>query len=368
MKLIVIGAGVGGLAAARGLRAAGHEVEVYERAPAPRTGGAAVTLWSNGTGILDELGVSLDGVGAPIDVLEQRTADGRRTTRVDVARAARRFGRPHVSLPRRRLLERLADGQPDPVFGKAAVRVSGDGRRVEFADGSTASADAVIGADGHRSAVRDTVWGGDPTVPSGWTTWQGLAPVPIGVTSGREGLVIVGREGMCGLMPAGEGLLQWWFDIRDAPSEPSTAELRRRFGDWASPVPELLDAVADEPVDAFPHHRQPVRRSWGAGHCTLVGDAAHTMPPTQAQGANQALEDAWALTVALRDAHGDVPETLRRYERTRSKRANRAVRAAGTQLTDRPGSLLMGRLTPDGLMSRAYTRWLLTISDYLRAA
>ncbi len=162
------------------LRADGHEVTVAEEAAALRTGGAAVTLWSNGTGILRDLGVSLDGVGAPIDVLEQRDADGRRLVSVDVARAARVHGHPHVCLPRRRLLERLMDALPDGVveFGRACTGVSQEGGTVRagFADGSVGEADLVVGADGRRSVVRDQLWGGDPAEPTGWGTWQGSGP------------------------------------------------------------------------------------------------------------------------------------------------------------------------------------------------
>ncbi|MGH3155487.1 MAG: FAD-dependent oxidoreductase, partial [Streptosporangiaceae bacterium] len=85
MKVLIIGAGIGGLAAARALLADGHQAVVFEQAPGLRRTGAAVTLWSNGTGILGELGVSLDGVGAPIDVLETRDHRGQVLASVDVA-------------------------------------------------------------------------------------------------------------------------------------------------------------------------------------------------------------------------------------------------------------------------------------------
>lgn len=373
MRVLVIGAGVGGLGAARALLAAGHEVGVYERAPALRTGGAALTLWSNGTGILDELGVAVADAGAEIDVLEQRGEDGRLLISVDVARAAAAYGHPHVSLPRRRLLERLADGLPPGTvaFDRAcaAIEQDGDTVRARFRDGTVAEGDLLVGADGHRSVVRSQLWGGDPTEPTGWVTWQGLGPMPTDVTSSRRGVMVVGRAGMCGLMPAGHGLLQWWFDVRRPPGEPvpssPLAELRRRFGHWAAPVRDVLAAADDADVEFFPHHRHRVPRRWGSGRATLVGDAAHTMPPTQAQGANQALEDAWALAAALR-APSDLPSALREYERARSRRAARVARLAGREVTDRYGPML-SRLTPDALVSRFHTHWLRRISDYLAA-
>ncbi|HEX3490413.1 MAG TPA: FAD-dependent monooxygenase [Streptosporangiaceae bacterium] len=384
MRVLIIGAGIGGLAAARALLADGHEVAVFEQAEGLRRTGAAVTLWSNGTGILGELGVSLDGAGAPIDTLQSRDQHGKVLASVDVGRAAVFYGHPHICLPRRRLLERLADGLPDDLieFGRACTGVAQDGAQVRatFAGGRTAVGDVLIGADGRGSVVRDQLWGGDPAELTGWATWQGISPVPIDITSSRCGVMIAGRGGTCGLMPCGEGLLQWWFDQRWSPGTPEPAsivtELRQRFGGWAAPVPEVLAAVTDEDTGFFPHYRQRVPRAWGTGPMTVIGDAAHSMPPTRAQGANQALEDAWALARALRRAAGmpaagmpaaSATAALRAFEQERAPRVSVVARQAGTEDINSRGGALMARLVPSGLAARYYTRFLGQISSYLAA-
>ncbi|GAA1987031.1 NAD(P)/FAD-dependent oxidoreductase [Catenulispora subtropica] len=372
MRILVIGAGIGGLAAAHALNREGHDVTVVERAPELRTSGAALTLWSNGTGVLADLGIATDGLGAPVDALEQRTFDSRVLLRLDIARAEERYGHPNISMPRRNLVRRLASALPEGtvVFGRQVTSVEQDADKAPavLADGSTAEADLVIGADGYRSVVRKHVWGSDPLQPSGWATWQGLSRITLETTTSMCGLMILGPEGFCGLMPAGDGLLQWWFDLRQTPDEPRpdspVAMLRKRFGHWSSPVDALLDAVTDEDVEYFAHYGHKIPRVWSKGRVTVLGDAAHTMPPTVAQGGNQALEDAWALAQALRKTPGDLAAALADYERSRARPAAYAARLAGSEMTDRYLPTFY-RMTPDRLMSRYYTYFLRRVSTFL---
>jgi FAD-dependent urate hydroxylase len=351
---------VGGLALAQGLRAGGHQVVVIEEAPALRTSGAAISIWFNGAAALNRLGVSLDGLGARIDRLEQRTVEGRVMFDLDAARLARRFGVAAVTVPRRRLLERLAiDLDRDLWFGRGVRSVRpGDGRAVVgLDDGEIVEADLVIGADGAHSVVRSVFSPGGPAAPTGWVAFQGLSALPLPLTAGTKAVTIVGQGGYCGLMPAGEGLLQWWFHHRAPPERPpgQLADLlRERYRRWPDPVPQLLATITDDDIEHWPYVRHRVPRTFVRPGVALIGDAVHAMPPSLAQGASLTLEDAWVLVRELARV-ADPAAAPRSYQRQRRWRATLVSYVAGTKVAQNADAALF-RLTapPPGALNWAY--------------
>lgn len=371
MKVLIAGAGVGGLALARGLVAGGHEVSVLERSTGLREGGAAVTIFSNGAAALAALGAPLDGVGGVVEELRFCTDGGQLTAAIDLRLMSRRTGYGVTTVSRRQLIELLARELPTDVvrFGRGIEDVVARPDGVEAVDsqGDWHRADLLVGADGVMSRVRRLI---DETVaePTGWATWQGLQPLPIEVAAGTYGRFQVGPAGFCGLMPAGRGLVQWWFDTpwtaAESPSDPVNW-LRERFQHYADPVPRVLAAITE--AGLYPHALHRVPQVWGLDRTTLVGDAAHAFPPTLAQGANQTLEDAWLLSRALARP-GDPAAALRRYEQRRARRVRQVSRLAATELTNRPPHPMVRRLAgvvPSGVMSRAYLAMLRRWSSIL---
>ncbi|MFD0475200.1 FAD-dependent oxidoreductase [Nonomuraea thailandensis] len=182
MRVLIVGAGIAGVAAARGFLAAGHEVTVLERSPALRETGYAIMIWHNGTTVLRDLGVRMDGAGQRLDAVELRSSQGRRVMVMDLERLAADFGAPVISLPRRVLLDRLAEGLPAGIFrfGARFAKLHDDGRsvRAETEDGAQYTADLLIGADGVNSQVRTALFGPRPARPTGTATWQGLIKAP----------------------------------------------------------------------------------------------------------------------------------------------------------------------------------------------
>ena len=377
LRVLVVGAGVGGISIARGLLRDGHDVTVFERRPDVKAGGGAVTIWSNGSTVLGQLGVDMDGAGQPLSTVRVVTATGRRVTTVDLTAIVDRLGAPVRMVPRRVLLERLLEGFPvDRIRCNAraiGVVSTQNGVRLEFEDGSSAEGDLLIGADGLHSKVRDIV-GAQPAEPTGWCSWQGLVTLPH-VADKHVAQMIIGEHGNIGLWPAGGSDVQWWFDLPWSPDFVRPGRpidmIRSNFKGWSDSADRVLATLTDEDLarSPFPHFRHPIPRP-GQGAVTLLGDAAHTMPPTLAQGTNQALLDTMVLCKALSDFvegcngmgsnNRDLSSALRWYENTRRRRV-KAVSWVTTLQVSRSESALR----PAAMISDRFMTWALT--TFLRA-
>ena len=161
LRILVVGAGVGGISVARGLLRDGHHVTVFEQRPDARAGGGAVTIWPNGATVLEQLGVDMDGAGQLLSTVRVVTSAGRPLVALDLTAIVDRLGASVRMVPRRVLLERLLAGFPtDHIqYDRRAAKVAStpDGVRVEFANGSVVEGDLLIGADGLHSKIRDVV-------------------------------------------------------------------------------------------------------------------------------------------------------------------------------------------------------------------
>jgi FAD-dependent urate hydroxylase len=394
MKIVIIGAGLGGVASALALTRAGHDVSLYEQAAELRKGGYGVILWPNGTGILGDLGVRHEDLGHRLDRVDITSETGQPLVRVELDRIAARFGSPNKVIRRSELVERLAAELPEGVlrFGLRAISVeepaegSGDPVAITFSDGSRVEADALIGADGHRSFIRAHLFGSTPAEHTGWATWHGTTKLPVELTSSHRVQTMAGEAGLCVMHPLGDDLLYWAFETpwADGDAAPPAAEgapepepgstpspvdnLRSRFAGFSSPLPELLESITDEDVNVFPHILHQVPKQWGRGPITLVGDAVHAVPPRTGMGANQALEDAWVISRAL-SRPGAPADLLRAYEKTRRRRVKMLYHYAAA--TGKQGQSVPGlfRMSKRGVSFTGFQRaQIKAFSNYLNPA
>ena len=377
LRILVVGAGVGGISIARGLLRDGHDVTVFDQRPEVQPGGGAVTIWSNGSTVLGQLGVDMDGAGQLLSTVRVATSTGRPVTTVDLTAMVDRLGAPVRQVPRRVLLERLLEGFPvDRIrcnfraVGSVSTR---DGVRIEFEDGSSAEGDLLIGADGLHSVVRD-IAGAAPAKPTGWCSWQGLVTLP-DIADKHVAWQVIGEHGNLGLWPAGGSDMQWWFDLPWSyefvrPERPIEL-IRSNFTGWSDSADRVLATLTDDDLapSPFPHFRHPIPRTPGRGVLTLLGDAAHTMPPSFAQGTNQALLDTMVLRKALSDFrngtngnNGDLSRALRWYEKTRRRKV-KAVSWLASQQASRPEALLRpAAMIPDRTTTWTWTTFLRAVS------
>jgi salicylate hydroxylase len=338
--VLVVGAGIGGLAAAICARRLGLDVTVYEQADELREVGAGIQLAPNATRILHGLGLAepLARVAArPAAAVLRRWDDGRQLWSQPLGDAIEgRFGAPYYHLYRPDLLAVLGAALPaDAVrLGHRVVAIEDGpaGIALRFADGAGAEGDAVVGADGIHSVVRARAMGADAPRFSGSIAYRGLVPADR-VADLRLPVVSntwLGPERhFVHYFVAAARLLNWvaivpgrGWQVESWSATGEIADALAEFAGWHGQVRAIIGA-ADRTHRWALYDREPLPR-WTAGRATLLGDAAHAMLPFLAQGACQAIEDAVVLARCLTAAApATVPAALARYEAIRKPRASR---------------------------------------------
>ena len=333
---LVVGAGIGGLAAALTLRNAGWRVRVFERAASPRELGFALMLAPNARAALDEIGLGdvVTPEAWPMQRAEIRRPDGRILRRFDLARTPERQ-RPLVVLRpvlHGALLRAVGDDALTLNAAATGFESTAHGVTLRLENGTTAGGDVLVGADGVGSVIRRLLHPTEaPPRRSGFYAIRGVAQDAARHLGGLTGIVYLGDGIEVGVGRASAGAVYWYVSTLggnlDSAASPRAAvdRLTRGFDSTfkaiaAATGPE--DLRLDELFD-----REPLK-AWGAGRVTLLGDAAHPMLPHAGQGAAQAMEDAVGLGLALRpalDPGGDIEDALRRYERVRSARTRDMV-------------------------------------------
>lgn len=330
---VVVGGGIGGLAAAVALCRRGWRVRVCERAAEFTEVGAGISLWPNALRALAALDLAdrVRGIGAVESAGSLRDRSGRRLSQVDNAELERRYGFPVLMVHRADLVDVLADALPReallPSTTVTGLRADGDAVVVEHGAGEL-RADLVVGADGLRSSVRRLHWP-EARAPryAGFTAWRMIVPpLPEPVAGGGE---TWGRGELFGFAAMTGGRTYCFAAAAVPPGgaapDGEAAELRRRFAQWPDPIPRLLAAAPEDGVLRHDIYALPPLPGYAKGRVALLGDAAHAMTPNLGQGACQALEDAVVLADCL-DQAGDVGSALARYDRRRRPRTQRVAR------------------------------------------
>lgn len=338
MKIIIVGAGMGGTSAGIALARIGHEVTIYEQVREIRPVGAAISLWSNGVKCLNYLGLGREIARLGGDMRSMSYVDGltgETMTRFSLQPLVAQVGQRPYPVARADLQLMLMErfGLDDIRLGMRVVGVSDDGQQVtaHFADGSTATADLLIGADGAHSVVRGHVLG--RTVErryAGYVNWNGLVPVSDEVGPATQWTLYVGEGKRASVMPVAGGRFYFFLDVPLPVGLPNDstqykAQLHDYFKDWAAPVHTLIDSIDPQATNRVEIHDIEPFPTFARGRVALLGDAGHNTTPDIGQGGCAAMEDAVVLAMTLQTHTLGIEDALERYQAKRAERTAELV-------------------------------------------
>lgn len=350
-KVAIIGGGIGGLTAALAMLRRDIDVTVYEQSAAIGEIGAGVTLSPNAVKAYRGLGIDdqIASIGFEADYSVLRSWD----TGNELSREYRRgvyeseYGAPYFSLHRADLIDVLSRNVPENIVRLGSqctsVETGESGACAKFGDGSEIEADLIVGADGIHSNVRKSLFGSIPPRFTGSACWRGLVPydaLPPGLVSKDLTIYMGPRSHVIHYMVRRGELVNFvahvetdsWTGESWTQECPRT-EVMETFAGWHEPLRVLLSKSEQNYKWAI-YDRDPLR-SWTKGRITLLGDAAHPMPPFIGQGGCMAIEDGYILAAMISQHADDLGQALRSYERHRVPRTTSAVlqaRARGEEM------------------------------------
>jgi 2-polyprenyl-6-methoxyphenol hydroxylase-like FAD-dependent oxidoreductase len=344
-RVLVIGGGIAGTATALALHKAGFGVEVFEAHPGSAEDlGAFLTLASNGMRALAQIDASaaVTALGFPLTSMRVLDAEGARLAQVPLGEASdpllryRCLRRGDLDAGLQKEAERRGIGIRHG-FRLASVREGSDGVTAHFADGSTATGDLLIGADGLNSTLRQAIAPGVRPRYAGQRVFYGYTDAATPSAEDACITMVRGSGAAFGYAVSPEGETYWFARV---PGDPLPAEdiaqgAPERWQELLLPVlrrdaTPAADIVAATPDDVLVTNATeiPTGTPWRLGRALLVGDAAHAASPATGQGASMALEDAVILAKCLRDA-ADTDAALSRYEQLRRPRVEHNVTVSG---------------------------------------
>lgn len=346
-NVLVVGGGTAGAAAAILLAEQRVSVELIEAKPDIAAVGSGITLQGNALRVLRQLGVweqvRQDGYAFDTLGLRAPNAEGSLIMEIDDVRtggddlpATVGMYRPTLA---RILLDRAVAAGAKVRFGTTFTSLDqdDDGVDVTFADGATGRYDLVIGADGIRSWTRRHLGINLETRSTGMGIWRIFAPRPASVT--RTDLYYGGPCYIAGYCPTGEDTLYAYL-VEDAQDRSNVSpqealEVMKALAEgYHGPWDEIRESMTDPTkVNYTLFETHFLDAPWNRGRVVLVGDAAHTCPPTLGQGAAQALEDASVLVELLLAADALIDQLWTDFMARRTERA-KAVVEASLQLGD----------------------------------
>jgi 2-polyprenyl-6-methoxyphenol hydroxylase-like FAD-dependent oxidoreductase len=356
LSFAIIGAGMGGLTVAATLRRAGFDVQVYEQTARFERVGAGIQMMPNSMQVLRRIGVEekLRAVAfEPYSHLNREWDTGHVMRELPMPESL--FGTPYLCMHRAVLHDAIASVVPQEVIHLSRKLVGLDQHAgqvtLAFADGTRAQADAVIGADGIHSLVRDIIIGPDAPIHKGRIAYRAVYPAALlhgcDIGPSRTKWWGLDRHIVIYYTTATRSEVYFvtsvpepaeWLTRESWSAKGNVIELRRAYDGFHRDVRAVLEACPDCHKWAI-LERDPLPR-WSDGRVVLLGDACHPMTPYMAQGAATAIEDAAILARCLEEVDGqDIQGAFLLYEAHRKPRTTRiqAISSANTWMKGNDG-------------------------------
>jgi salicylate hydroxylase len=356
-RIIVIGGGIGGMTAAAALHQQGIAFDVYERASSLGEVGAGLQILPNAVKVLKALGLERELLrdACPLKNWTSLHWDtGALRFREPLLAGHADYGAPYLTGHRADMHAMLMSKVPSARIHLSAVCTSvetrGNTAVARFADGREVEGDAVIGADGIKSVVRETLFGADQPRFTGQMAWRAMVPIDkVPTRVGPDKSVVIdpldysgwigpGGHVVCYPIRRGEIYNIFAGQVSEAWVEESWSvsvtreEMIAAFAGWNEAIISMLGNV-DGCFKWGIYDRDPLT-TWTKGRVTLLGDAGHPMMPTLAAGAGISIEDGYALARNLAAHRDDVVAGLAAYDAERVPRASRVQLQARQQFAN----------------------------------
>ncbi|MDB4511875.1 FAD-dependent monooxygenase [Arenicella sp.] len=338
MKILVAGAGIGGLCVALCLRKSGHQVQIFEQSKQLSEIGAGLQLGANALRVLDYLGIlsSLESVSvAPerVNFCSYKTAQILHSAELGKTYFDK-YDAPYLHVHRADLQALLLQALDREILLELNARVinykqTADAVSLELQDGRQVSGDCLIAADGIKSIFRADFAEVTKAKFTGNVAWRGVIPTDRLPTNFMDKVVtnFVGpNKHMVIYYLRGQQLVNFVGVVEDSAwtddswiAKAPWRKLKEDFQGWHSTVQTVIDAMAEQECYRWGLFDQQPLHNWSSRRVTLLGDAAHATLPFLASGAAMAIEDARVLQRAL-DQSGNIKHGLQVYQGNRLER------------------------------------------------
>ncbi|WP_134706285.1 FAD-dependent urate hydroxylase HpxO [Rahnella sp. CJA17(1/100)] len=338
MKAIVIGGGIGGACAAIALKRFGIETAVYEAVKEIKPVGAAISIWPNGVKCLNYLGMkeALRELGGNMRFMAYKEyQQGQTMTRFSMDPLLQSVGEQPYPVARAELQSMLLEtyGRDQVQFGKRVTHVeeSADSVTAWFDDGTSATGDLLIAADGTHSIIRQHVLGyATERRYAGYVNWNGLVEIDESIAPADQWTTFVGEGKRVSLMPVSGNRFYFFFDVplpKGLPQDRTTVreDLQGYFAGWAEPVQKLISQINPETTNRVEIHDIEPFMQLVKGRIALLGDSGHSTTPDIGQGGCAAMEDAVVLANMLQTNSLGIEDALLRYQEKRAYRVKDLV-------------------------------------------